>query len=183
MSRNLRDFTKAVYGFDAVVRRAPASAWTSPSACEGWTGADVLSHFRDVASGVIALASAGTIEAPTTTGDPASDWNAVRDALLEALDQPGCLQREGDTPFGHMTVDRFIGILGVDPLCHTFDLAVAAGVDPALDDALVDRYDRNLRKAGDMLRVPGMFGPEVEPPADATPAEAFLAFAGRNPRP
>ncbi|WP_436795497.1 hypothetical protein [Actinospongicola halichondriae] len=41
---------------------------------------------------------------------------------------------------------------------------------------------RNLTKAGDALRVPGMFGPEVEAPADATPAEAFIAFAGRNPR-
>lgn len=85
--------------------------------------------------------------------------------------------------FGHMTVDRLIGILGIDPLCHTFDLSVAAGVDPALDDGLVARYHGNLRKAGDMSRVPGMFGPEVEAPADATPAEAFLAFAGRNPRP
>ena len=183
MSRNLRDFTKAVYGFDAVVRRAPETTWTAPSACEGWTGADVVSHVRDIAGGVIALASDGGMELPAATGDPAADWTALRETLLEALDQPACLQREGETPFGHMTVDRLIGILGVDPLCHTFDLAVAAGVDPALDDALVERYDRNLHKAGDMIRSPGMFGPEVDAPADATPAEAFLAFAGRNPGP
>lgn len=183
VSRNLRDFTRAVYGFDAVVRRAPSAAWTAPSACEGWTGRDVLDHFRDVASGVAALAGGGRVAAPARVDDPPADWIGVRNSLLEALDTPGCLQREGDTPFGHMTVDRFVGILGVDPLCHTFDLAVAAGVDPALDPGLVERYHRNLQKAGDAIRVPGMFGPALEPPADATPAERFLALAGRDPRP
>ena len=183
MSRNLRDFSLAVHGFDAVVRRCPESAWTSASACDGWTGADVVEHFIGVASGVIALASGAEIKPEKPSGDPAADWMRVRDALLESLDVPGCLQREGDTPFGHMTVDRFIGILGVDPLCHTFDLAVAGGVDAALDPRLVERYHGNLRKAGDALRIPGMFGPEVEAPADATPAEAFIAFAGRDPRP
>ena len=183
MSRNLRDFTKAVYGFDAVVRRARESAWTAPSACEGWTGADVVEHFCGVAGGIIATATGGSFTPPTRSGDPVADWVAVRDALLEALDRPGCLQREDDTIFGHMSVDRLIGILGIDPLCHTFDLAVAAGVDPALDEGLVERYHRNLRRGGDAIRVEGMFGPEVEAPADATPAEAFLACAGRNPRP
>ena len=183
MSRNLRDFTKAVYGFDAVVRRAPESAWTAASACEGWTGTDVVEHVRGVASGVVALATNAKIKPAKPSGDPVADWATMRDDLLDALDQPGCLQQEGDTPFGPMTVDRFLGILGVDPLCHTFDLAVAAGIDPALDPGLVERYHGNLRKAGDSIRVPGLFGPAVEPPADATPAEAFIAFTGRNPRP
>lgn len=183
MSRNLRDFTKAIHGFDAVVRRAPDSAWSAPSACEGWSGADVVEHVCGVASGVIGLASGTEPTAPAATGDHVADWITTRDALLEALDAPGCLQREGATPFGEMTVDRFIGILGVDPLCHTFDLAVAAGVDPALDPGLVERYHGNLVKAGDALRMPGMFGPAVDAPADATPAEAFIAFAGRDPRP
>jgi uncharacterized protein (TIGR03086 family) len=183
MSRNLRDFTKAVYGFDAVLRRAPASAWTSPSACEGWTGADVVAHVCDVARGIASSASGGSVAVPSATGDPVADWTAARDALLESLDQPGCLQREGDSPFGRMTVDRLLGIVGIDPLCHTFDLAVAAGVDAALDPGLAERYHANLRRGGDAVRVEGMFGPEVEPPPDATPAEAFLAFAGRNPRP
>lgn len=183
MSRNLRDFTKAIHGFDAVVRRAPDSAWTAPSACDGWTGADVVEHVCGVASGVIGLAGGNQPDPATGTGDPVAGWIATRDALLEALDAPGCLQREGDTPFGAMTVDRFIGILGVDPLCHTFDLAVAAGVDPALDPGLVERYHGNLVKAGDALRVPGMFGPAIDPPVGATRAEAFVALAGRNPRP
>ncbi len=183
MSRNLRDFTTAVYGFDAVVRRAPSSAWSAPSACDDWTGADVVEHFRGVAGGVISFASGAEIKPEKPSDDPAADWIRLRDALLESLDVPGCLQREADTPFGHMTVDRFIGILGVDPLCHTFDLAVAAGVDPALDPGLVERYHGNLVKAGDALRMPGMFGPAIDPPADATPAEAFIALAGRNPRP
>lgn len=34
MSRNLRDFTKAIYGFDAVVRRPPSTAWSDATPAE-----------------------------------------------------------------------------------------------------------------------------------------------------
>lgn len=183
MSKNLRDFVKAIYGFDGVVRRTPAAGWAAPSACDDWTGADVVDHVVGVVSGVTAMAAGTPPPEPVPSDDRAADWAAARDGLLVALDEPGCLQREGETPFGTMTVDRFIGILGVDPLCHTFDLAVAAGVDPALDPALVERYHGQLTKAGDAVRIPGFFGAEAEAPADATPAEAFIAFTGRNPRP
>ena len=180
MSRNLRDFVNAVYTFDAVVRRTHADAWSSPSACDGWTGRDVVEHCIGVA-GLVTTMAGGT--PATSTGDPATDWTACRDALLTALDQPDCLQREGDTPFGRLTVDQLIGILGMDPVCHAYDLSVAAGVDPALDPALMERYQGQLEQAGDFARGEGMFGAPVEPPADATRTERFIAFTGRNPRP
>lgn len=31
-------------------------------------------------------------------------------------------------------------------------------------------------------RTPGLFGAVIEPPADATASEAFLAWTGRQPR-
>ena len=180
MSRNLRDYVNAVYTFDAVVRRTPSDALAQPSGCEGWTGADVVDHCIDVAGMVAGMAGG---EPPARTGDAAADWAACRDALLAALDQPDCLQREDETPFGRLSVDQLIGILGVDPLCHAYDLSVAAGVDPALDPALMDRYERQLAGAGDAIRREGMFAPPVDPPPDATRTERFIAFTGRNPRP
>ena len=49
MSTNSRNYTKALYGFDAVVQRVPADRWDAPSPCEGWCARDVVAH----ASGVV----------------------------------------------------------------------------------------------------------------------------------
>ena len=44
MSDNLRWYTKALYGFDHVVRLAPVGGWDRPSPCEGWTARHVVGH-------------------------------------------------------------------------------------------------------------------------------------------
>jgi hypothetical protein len=56
MSKNFRVYTKALYGFDHVVRSMPRAAWSSPSPCEGWTARDVLGHVIAVQGYVESLA-------------------------------------------------------------------------------------------------------------------------------
>ena len=41
--------------------------------------------------------------------DPVAVWNRGRDHVLEALDHPGTLQTEARSPWGHPTVDAFLG--------------------------------------------------------------------------
>ena len=180
MSERLRRFTKAVYGFDAVVRRVDPGRWDEPSPCEEWSAGDVVQHQVDVMNMVTTAAGGdpGVVE----DDDPVARWAAARDAVLAALDTQGALQRQAETPFGEMSVDRLVGILAVDPLAHTWDLATATGMDPALDEELCERGTRQLEKAGDVLRGPGLSGPavEVDPGADA--ASRFVAMAGRTPR-
>ncbi len=180
MSEKLRRYTKALYGFDAVVRRAPADRWSSPSPCPGWSAADVVKHQVDVHGMIATMAGAEDGDPAFDPGDPATAWFAQRDGVLDALDTEGALQHEGDTPFGHLTVDRLVGILYVDPLTHTWDLAVAAGVDPALDEELCVRGADQLEKAGDMIRAPGFYGPALPYAAGADPLTRFLAVAGRQ---
>jgi uncharacterized protein (TIGR03086 family) len=186
MSEKLRRFTRALYGFDAVVRRVPPDQWDAPSPCPDWAAREVVGH----QVGVMAMVAAGArgvdtpmVGAPTEAAgeDPAAAWVAARDDVLEALDTQGALQREADTPFGRMTIDRFLGVLYVDPLTHTWDLATAAGVDPALDRELCQLGLERLERAGDLIRGPGMYQARVEIPEEADVAARFIAITGRDP--
>jgi uncharacterized protein (TIGR03086 family) len=179
VSEKLRRYTKALYLFDAVVRRVPDDAWSSPSPCPDWTAADVVKHQVDVHRMVADMAGSEEPASPFDADDPAGSWFAARDRVLAALDTEGSLQHEGDTPFGHLTVDKLIGILFVDPLTHAWDLGMASGVDPALDEALCVRGADQLERAGDMIRAPGFYADALPYAEDADPVTRFLAVAGR----
>ena len=187
MSTNLRAYTQAVYAFDAVAQRVPDDAWDNPSPCQDWTAREVAGHVIWAARNVAALA--GEAEAPEAQpeaevagADPLASWASARDEVLEALDHEGALQQEGPTPFGEISVDRFLGIYAVDPLIHAWDLGQATGVQVPLDPALCDRYTEQLAKAGDAIRGPGMFDDAVDVGDAADPTARLLAIAGRNPR-
>ena len=111
MSTSLRNYTRALYGFDAVIQRVPADRWDADSPCDGWSARDVVVHACGVMQAVEAMARSGTNVAPTTP-DPVDDvialWNTSRDDLLEALDHPDVLNRVGDYWFGEGTIDDIL---------------------------------------------------------------------------
>ena len=186
MSDKLRRFTKAIYGFDAVVNRVGDDQWDVDTPCDGWKVRDVVDHQVAIMGMVAAMARGESpeINLQTEAGpgdDPRAAWADTRDELLAALDTQGALQREADTPFGHMTVDRFVGILAIDPLTHTWDIATAVGIDPALDEDLCVKGARQLERAGEMIRGPGMYGPAVAVADDADAITRFIAISGRTP--
>ena len=92
MSQNLRNFTRAVYVFDAVVRRMPEDAWAKDSPCDGWTGMDVLKHQCGVLDALAHIAATGELARPAAieedVTDPVARWGQTRDGVLAALDRP-----------------------------------------------------------------------------------------------
>lgn len=182
MSDNARSYIKALYGFDAVLRRVDQSRWGAASPCEGWSALDVVAHNIGMCNMIAGIARGTPADSAghPVVGDPQSDWVDARDDVLEALDQPGALQREVGTPWGHLVVDRFVGLVVVDPLLHTFDLAKASGQVALLDEDLAEAGYIQLKKAGDMIRGE-RFGPEVPIDSDASITDKLISIAGRNP--
>ena len=186
MSENLRWYTKALYGFDHVVRLAGDGAWDRPSPCEGWTARHVIGH-------VIAIQHylEATIDGrPPTMNpmvdpdrhagpDPAATWAAVRDDMLAAVDRPDVIHRTVTSFRGEESVDDMIGMNVFDTTIHSWDLARALGVDDRLDPGLVERTTALLTPVADDMRSPMVFGPRVEP-AVADPQAALLGLAGRT---
>ncbi|MEM7286340.1 MAG: TIGR03086 family metal-binding protein [Actinomycetota bacterium] len=183
MSENLRRYTRALYGFDAVVRRTPGEAWTHPSPCEGWTAADVVAHnvgMNEMIAGFTrgdGAPHAGHVE----TDDPAGSWASSLEALLAALDRHGALQTVAATPWGELAVEKFLGFVWVDPVIHTWDLAVAVGQAPVLDADLVALGAARLERAGDSLVGPGRFRAAVAVGDEATTLDRFISLSGRTP--
>ena len=184
MSQNLRDFTKALYGMDAVVQRVPDDAWDAPSPCEGWSARDVVAHQVGVLDGVTHMAGGNEMilpAMPEDRSDPRALWAEGRDRVLAALDQEGALHHEGKYWFGPMTIDQLIGVVQWDPLTHSWDLAVAAGIDAVIDERLAQSsYDR-ISAMRESLAKMRLIGEEVAVADDADIVSRYLGLVGRDP--
>jgi uncharacterized protein (TIGR03086 family) len=184
VSENLRNFTKAVYGIDAVIARVPDDAWDLDSPCEGWTARDVLGHHIGVLNGVTHMAAGNDMvfpAAPDDMSDPKGVWADCRDRLLATLDQPGALQHEGPYWFGPMSIDELIAIVQWDPLTHAWDLEQATGVAALLDERLAQQSFDRISPMREALAARGLVGEAVAVPDDADIVSRFLGLVGRDP--
>lgn len=187
MSENLCWYTKAIYGFDHVVRLAPAGNWDRPSPCEGWTARHVVGHVLAIQRYVEASARGveptmnPMVDPHTHCGDdPASAWAATRDAVLAALDTPGALDVMLMTFRGEERIDDMIGLNIVDTTVHAWDLARALDVDTRLDPTLIDRCTELFLPLADIVRAPALYGDPVEVADGADAQTRLLALAGRR---
>ncbi len=183
VSENLRSYTKAIYGLDAAVQRVGEDQWDQPSPCEGWSARDVVGHNIGMCNMIAGFAAGVGAAGPdeTTPLDPKAEWAVARDGVLEALDQQGALQIKTQTPWGNLQVDRFLGIVAVDPLTHTFDLARATGQDIVMDEDMAAAGYAQIKAAGDAVRQGGRFEPAAEVADDASIVDKFVAMTGRRP--
>ena len=108
-------------------------------------------------------------------------FTQVTQAVQAGLEDPAIAATEFDSPLGPQTFEGAVGefICG-DLVVHQWDLARATGQDETLDPDEVRNMHAALLPLDEVLRRPGVFGPKVEPPADADEQTAFLAFLGRQ---
>ena len=162
VSTNSDKYRKAIAGFSTVV--GSVQDWSAASPCQGWTARDVVGH---VIGGVQVISGVQTGKAPQR-GDPAANEDN--------------LAKKVQGPMGEMPLDQMIGMfLTPDVLIHTWDLGRAAGVAVELDPQLVEETYNALLPIDAMVRSPGVFGPKVEPPADADAQTKLICFVGRAP--
>jgi uncharacterized protein (TIGR03086 family) len=187
MSLNLRNYTKAMYAFDHVMKLTNERTWTRKAPFPGWTGEDIFVHVMDQVKQVHSQVTVGKNPKGSLklTADPYSAWSKLRDQTLEVLDHPCALQRVATEPFGpefgSFPVEGFIGFMVAELVPHTWDLAKTAKVDDRLDAGLCTvalAAWKTLPK--EVLRSPGFFGPAVTPPKGADAQTRLLAFVGRS---
>ena len=176
-------YTSLADQFGARVEAAPDDAWSKQSPCEGWTATEIVDH---VVGSQLGMVRAITGEAPEVdvAADPKGAWKTSYAAMKEALDQPGALDKTAPGPFGEMPIGQIVGrVLTTDALVHTWDLARTVGGDERIDAEAVSQAFSGLKPMDAMIRQPGVFGPKVEPAADADDQERLLNFLGRVTRP
>lgn len=182
MSENLRNFTRGIYAFDAVVQRVPADQWGAQTPCPDWNAAELVGHQVAVLNGVATMAETGEMAAPTPSegDDPVAMWNNCRDRVLSALDTQGALGQEGPFWFKAATIDDVCAMVLWDPVTHAWDLATAAGIDHGLDDALLETTLATVEPRMEMLAKSERTAPAVEVADDASTLTRYLAAVGRS---
>jgi uncharacterized protein (TIGR03086 family) len=182
MTINHRNYVKALFGFDAVVQRTSDHEWMNSSPCVDWSALDVLAHnigMCRMITGFVNGEGASVSDHPEIK-DPKQEWLIARDEVLEALGRKETLQIRADTPWGNLTIEKFLGIVVVDPLTHTFDLARAVGQEIRIDEALAAISYERLKAAGDSIRGE-KFGSEIQTGENDSIVHKFIAVTGRKP--
>jgi uncharacterized protein (TIGR03086 family) len=119
---------------------------------------------------------------PSVQDDPVAAWEVVQRTVAGALADPDLSATPITTPFSTQSLAETVdSIVTGDVFTHTWDLARATGQDDTLDP---DQLERMVAGIGQMpeeaLRSDGMFGPQVDVPADADDQTRLLAYFGRR---
>jgi uncharacterized protein (TIGR03086 family) len=168
-------------GFDAAVQAVDPEQWDIQSPCEQWKARDIVAHVVEGHRGVIASVRGGESSPLGADEDPKRAWEEASRAIDAIAGDPEAAGTEMDGPTGRMPageiIDRFVTM---DVLVHTWDLARTVGADEELDQATVQRAYDTLKPMDAMIRMPGVFGPKIEPPPNADLQTEFLYFLGRR---
>jgi len=184
VSENSDKYRRAVADLSAVVDAVPADRWSAPSPCAGWTASHLVGHLIGGFQRISAVETGPVPEPDPATAagdDPAAAYAEARDQALGVLTDEN-LAKKVESPMGPISLDQEVGMFSTpDVLIHTWDLARAAGIAVELDADLVRETYGALLPLDAMIRTPAVFGPKVEPPADADLQTTLLCFTGRQP--
>jgi len=109
--------------------------------------------------------------------DPARSWRRTRQDTADAL---GVDPRANvGTPLGPRTANKVLAIALIEPLIHSWDLAVATGQQLTLDPDTVQATLPAVQALGRQLADTGMYQPALPTPPDATAQDQLLAALGR----
>ncbi|MFD0683624.1 TIGR03086 family metal-binding protein [Actinomadura fibrosa] len=188
------DLAPATRRLGALLARVRDSDLGAPTPCENYTLGDLIDHVNGLAQAFTWAASKKWPDGMGSTGPSGDasrlepDWRA---RVPERLDALGAAWRSPDAWTG-MTEAGGVQLPGEvagrvalnEVVVHGWDVARAIGQPYACDPdeiaaclAFVEPAVRENDGAG----TPGLFGPTVTVPDDATPLDRMIALTGRDP--
>ncbi|UJW30888.1 TIGR03086 family metal-binding protein [Saccharothrix sp. AJ9571] len=186
------DIGPAVRRLKALVSGVREEQLGAPTPCTGYAIETLLDHIHGLSRGFQAAARKDL--GPLTAAPPepragalGDDWRtripAELDALAEAWRAPGAW--DGMTAVGGVELPGAVaGQVALNELLvHGWDLAKATGQPFEADPGEIEVATGFVRMIAppDQPRDPGLFGPVVEVPEDASALEQLLGLSGRDP--
>jgi uncharacterized protein (TIGR03086 family) len=170
-------YENAADGFTDRLEAVTDDQWENPTPCTDWNVRELVNHVITIQRQI----PEGLGVSVDDEADAREKWNSVRAAAVEALRQPGVLERTMPGRGGEVPVEMALLPRLSDLMLHGWDLARATGGDERLDadtSAIVLEF---LEPNDEILRSTGTFGPKLDPPAGADAAVELLCFTGRRP--
>jgi uncharacterized protein (TIGR03086 family) len=174
--------------FGSMLERVPSDAWARTTrCCPDWSVHDLVNHVVNETMWIPPLLKGETItdvgdrlDGDLISHDPVDAWRQAAGDVVEALAEPGTLDRTVELSSGPTTGAKYVAEVLSDQIIHTWDLATSIGADPVLDPTLVTFARQTLEPLAEMWRQAGALGPPVEVADDADDQTRFLALLGRR---
>ncbi|WP_377273416.1 TIGR03086 family metal-binding protein [Peterkaempfera sp. SMS 1(5)a] len=155
--------------------------------CASWDVRALINHFVGSARWGASVAM-GAGDESTDEDHAAGDFLAGYDdsikVALAAFGSAGVLERRIELAFGEFSGADLMGMVARDQFTHGWDLARAIGyptdLDPELADELLIQARVEILDGYRGAEGEAVFGPVVDVPAGACPADRLAAFLGRS---
>jgi uncharacterized protein (TIGR03086 family) len=158
----------------------------APTPCASWDVRALVNHFVGTARWwAVTIAGEGeTTDADYAVADFVAAYEEIIQMATAAFDADGALEKTVRLPFGEFPGAALLGLATMEQFIHGWDLARALGHHTDLDPELAADLLSQARLAiTDAYRGPdgqALFGPALEAPAGASPADQLAAFLGRS---
>ena len=182
-------FSRASTATAGVLAGVDPKAMDGATPCASWNVQQLLNHVVGVPHLFAAVGETGKppeqMTDDFTQGDFAGRYGEACDRVVQAFSAPGAMERTYTLPFGDVPAAVVLGIASTDTFVHGWDLARATGqptadLDPELAEKLLENARRSVPESFRGQDGKAAFGPEVEPPPGAAPADRLAAFMGRR---
>ncbi|MFF5212165.1 TIGR03086 family metal-binding protein [Streptosporangium sp. NPDC000396] len=185
MTSVINQIDRALDMTGAIVKGVTDDRLAAPALCPGWDVRTELNHLvggmRIFAAELAGIDAGAAHEDDWLGADPQAAFTTAADLDRDAWHRPDALNRTVRLGFGTVPGPMAALIHLTEVLVHGVDLALATGQQTLVDDAACDELLTIMRGMDfDAFRRPGMFGPELPTPADASGHQRLLAFLGRD---
>jgi uncharacterized protein (TIGR03086 family) len=170
----------------AVLTKVGPGDLDAATPCASWDVRALVSHFVGTARWWAALVGGqdAAADADYAAGDAVAAYEESSRLAVAAFAVEGALDKTVLLPFGEFPGAVLRDLAATEQFIHGWDLARAIGYPAALDPELASRLLSRARLViTEAYRGPdgqALFGPVVEAPAGAGPADQLAAFLGRR---
>ena len=167
--------------------RVEPGQWHDPTPCEDYDVRTLVNHIVSGNFWVAPLVGGSSIadvgdklDGDVLGDDPLATYEQSAGEADAAFSAPGAMEASVAVSYGPVPGEVYAGHRFLDVLIHGWDLAKGTGQDAKLDGGLVEACWEVVTPQAEMLKGSGMFGTDVEVPADADPQTRLLALLGRR---
>jgi len=174
-----------------LVAQVKPEQWDDPTPCPEWNVRSLVGHLiagRYVYRGLLEGAPVAELrpmlqrQSEAVGDDPVAACEQAARSIREAFAEPGALERTVHHTRGDMPGSELLVQLVADLVVHTWDLATAIGVDPELDDQLVElayEFYAPIMQQGAVYAYGWFKPPAKQLPEGATSMERLIHLVGR----
>jgi uncharacterized protein (TIGR03086 family) len=176
-------YAQALDGAKRLVGSVQPAELSKPTPCEGWDVKALLTHMVGTNRRFAAALAGDASKAAPAGDDVLAEYAASAEEGLAAWRKPGALDTTLGLPSGQVPGTTGIGMIFVDQLIHTWDLAKALGRgDPLPDDLATTALELSRARVTPDRRGPGKpYAEEIQVAGDRPTQDRLAGFLGRQP--